>query len=61
MSAAPGRDRVDYFGVQDLLSEGEPGVRRTREGAHHLEDRGRQVEQAVKGSKIGSQVSYQWR
>ena len=51
------RDRVDYLGVQDLLSEGEPGVRRVGEGAYHLEARRRQVEQAVEGSKVQPQVS----
>src|SRR5487761_1119914 len=51
------RDRVDYLGVKDLLPEGEPGVRGVGEGAHHLQARRRQVEEAVEGSKVPSKVT----
>ena len=52
-----GSDRVDHFGVQDLLAEGEPGVHRAGEGTHHLEPRRRQVVQAVVGGEVLAQVS----
>ena len=55
------RHRVDHLGVQDLLPEGEPGVSRVGEGAHHLKARRRHVEQAVEGGEVLAQVSYQWR
>ena len=48
---------MDHFGVQDLLPEGEPGVRRAGESAHHLQARRRQAEQAVVGGKVLAQVS----
>ena len=47
---------MDHLGVQDLLPEGEPGVRRAGEGAHHLEARRRQAVQAVVGGKVLAQV-----
>ena len=52
---------MDHLGVQDLLPEGEPGVRRAGESAHHLKARRRQVEQAVEGSEVLAQVSNQGR
>ena len=51
-----GSDRVDHFGVQNLLPKGEPGVHRAGEGAHHLQARRRQVVQAVVGGEVLAQV-----
>jgi hypothetical protein len=52
--------RVDDFGVQDLLPKGEPGVRGVGDGAHHLEARRRQVEQAVEGGEVLAQIGHSW-
>ena len=47
---------MDYFGVQDLFAEGEPGVGCAGEGAYYLQVRGGQVEQVVVGGEVLAEV-----